>query len=161
MTKTDECLSSTFRAFTIPSNVTFRLYFVFQLSCVHENFHSWLWANSQQTFDFGCNWSIIKGPALEEQRTISAVTRIPLEGFYLKFILRHLQEWGTVHKSCVSPAVCTAIFSVWVNGSSCPEKKLSAVLIVVHTITSAVHMTGTWLVRIESRFYIISTMLNP
>jgi len=30
----------------------------------------------------GCNWSIIKGTVLEGQRTISAVTRIPLEGLY-------------------------------------------------------------------------------
>jgi len=30
-------------------------------------------------YDFGCNWSIIKGTLLEEQRTISAVNRIPLE----------------------------------------------------------------------------------
>jgi len=32
--------------------------------------------------DFGCNWSIINGTVLEERRTISAVTWIPLEGFY-------------------------------------------------------------------------------
>jgi hypothetical protein len=53
--------------------------------------------------------SLFKGKLLEEQRTINVANPIPLEGFYLRFTLRHLHEWRTAHKSCVLPAVCTAV----------------------------------------------------
>ena len=82
MTKIGESVKSTFRALTILSNVTFRLFIVFKLSYVHETFHLWL---RKFATDIWCTCSIINGTLLEDQRTLSAVTRIPLEGFYWKF----------------------------------------------------------------------------
>jgi len=82
MTKTDEWLNSTFRALNIPSDATFgctsssRWGMFMKISICGSAIYRY------KRCDFGCNYSTIKGTLLKEQRTSSAINRIPLDEFY-------------------------------------------------------------------------------